>query len=93
MHAAQSGANRSGDPIAFGMRRRDHERRLGLPAALLFGDGGKVGGGQLWEPCNKTDIRRWVMALDYVNPLHWDQRFARETKSLPMPIVLNSTRV
>jgi hypothetical protein len=42
--------------------------------------GQKVGGGQLWEPCNKTDIRRWVMAMDYVNPLHWDQRFARETK-------------
>jgi acyl dehydratase len=39
-----------------------------------------VGGGQLWEPCNKTDIRRWVMAMDYVNPLHWDQRFAKETK-------------
>ena len=39
-----------------------------------------VGGGQLWEPCNKTDIRRWVMAMDYVNPIHWDQRFAAETK-------------
>jgi acyl dehydratase len=39
-----------------------------------------VGGGQLREPCNKTDIRRWVMAMDYVNPLHWDQRFAKETK-------------
>src|SRR5579864_7276875 len=42
--------------------------------------GQKVGGGQLWEPCNKTDIRRWVMAMDYVNPIHWDQRFAAETK-------------
>ena len=31
-----------------------------------------IGGGQLSEPCNKTDIRRWVMAMDYVNPLHWD---------------------
>ncbi|MFA7585215.1 MAG: MaoC family dehydratase N-terminal domain-containing protein [Novosphingobium sp.] len=39
-----------------------------------------IGGGQLWEPCNKTDIRRWVMAMDYVNPLHWDQNFARETR-------------
>jgi len=39
-----------------------------------------VGGGQLWEPCNKTDIRRWVMAMDYVNPLHWDELFARGTK-------------
>ncbi|WP_231635906.1 MaoC family dehydratase N-terminal domain-containing protein [Novosphingobium sp. ST904] len=42
--------------------------------------GHKVGGGELWEPCNKTDIRRWVMAMDYVNPLHWDQRFAAQTK-------------
>jgi acyl dehydratase len=39
-----------------------------------------IGGGQLWEPCNKTDIRRWVMAMDYVNPIHWDQRFAEQTK-------------
>lgn len=39
-----------------------------------------VGGGQLMEPCNKTDIRRWVMAMDYVNPLHWDQEFASQTK-------------
>ena len=42
--------------------------------------GQHVGGGELWEPCNKTDIRRWVMAMDYVNPLHWDQRFASQTK-------------
>lgn len=39
-----------------------------------------VGGGQLSEPCHKIDIRRWVMALDYVNPLHWDREFARTTK-------------
>lgn len=44
----------------------DVEHRVGQP----------VGGGQLLEPCNKTDIRRWVMAMDYVNPLHWDQKFA-----------------
>jgi acyl dehydratase len=39
-----------------------------------------IGGGQLWEPCNKTDIRRWVMAMDYNNPLHWDQEFAGRSK-------------
>jgi acyl dehydratase len=39
-----------------------------------------VGGGQLIEPCSKSDIRRWVMAMDYVNPLHWDQNFASSTK-------------
>ena len=48
----------------------DVERRLGQ----------KVGGAQLWEPVNKTDIRRWVMAMDYVNPLHWDKRFAQNTR-------------
>ena len=35
-----------------------------------------VGGGQLWEPCAATDIRRWVMALDYPNPIHYDQQIA-----------------
>jgi acyl dehydratase len=24
-----------------------------------------VGGGQLWEPCSATDIRRWVQAMDH----------------------------
>ena len=36
--------------------------------------------GQLWDPCSSSDIRRWVMAMDYPNPLHWDQEFARESK-------------
>ena len=39
-----------------------------------------VGGGQLWEPCTSSDIRRWVMALDYANPLHWDEEFARRSR-------------
>ncbi len=39
-----------------------------------------VGGGQLWEPCTAMDIRRWVMAMDYPNPIHWDQEFARNSK-------------
>jgi acyl dehydratase len=39
-----------------------------------------VGGGQLIEPCSATDIRRWVMALDYPNPIHWDDDFARNSK-------------
>ncbi|MGP2440777.1 MaoC family dehydratase [Streptomyces sp. JW3] len=42
--------------------------------------GGLVGGGQLWEPCAASDIRRWVMAMDYPNPLHWDQEFARDSR-------------
>ncbi len=38
--------------------------------------GQEVGGGQLWDPCTAMDIRRWVMAMDYPNPIHWDQAFA-----------------
>ncbi|WP_207938618.1 FAS1-like dehydratase domain-containing protein [Actinomadura darangshiensis] len=46
----------------------DVDHRVGLP----------VGGGQLRDPCGPSDIRRWVMAMDYPNPLHWDEEFARE---------------
>jgi acyl dehydratase len=42
--------------------------------------GHAVGGGQLWDPCSGGDIRRWVHALDYPNPIHWDQEFARRSK-------------
>jgi acyl dehydratase len=49
---------------------RDLERRVGQP----------VGGGQLWEPCSAIDVRRWVHALDYPNPIHWDQEFALKSK-------------
>jgi acyl dehydratase/uncharacterized protein YnzC (UPF0291/DUF896 family) len=52
-----------------GLDLSDVEHRVGKP----------VGGGQLWEPCSASDIRRWVMAMDYPNPLHWDHEFARES--------------
>lgn len=42
--------------------------------------GDAVGGGQLWDPCSSSDVRRWVMAMDYPNPLHWDEAFARKSK-------------
>jgi len=42
--------------------------------------GQEVGGGELIEPCSSTDIRRWVMAMDYPNPIHWDQDFAKASK-------------
>lgn len=42
--------------------------------------GDLVGGGQLWDPCSSSDIRRWVMAMDYANPLHWDEEYARASK-------------
>lgn len=30
------------------------------------------------DPCSATDVRRWVQAMDYPNPLHWDEAFARD---------------
>jgi acyl dehydratase len=42
--------------------------------------GQEVGGGELHDPCSATDIRRWVMAMDYPNPIHWDQDFAAASK-------------
>jgi acyl dehydratase len=48
----------------------DVERRVGQ----------EVGGGQLHEPCSATDIRRWVMAMDYPSPIHWDREFAAASK-------------
>ena len=35
---------------------------------------------EMWDPCNSTDIRRWVQAMDYANPLHWDEEFARNSQ-------------
>jgi acyl dehydratase len=35
---------------------------------------------EMWDPCNATDIRRWVQAMYYANPLHWDENFARKSK-------------
>ncbi len=39
--------------------------------------GKEVGGGELIEPCSATDIKRWVMAMDFPNPIHWDHEFAK----------------
>ena len=35
---------------------------------------------ELWDPCNATDIRRWVQAMDYPNPIHWDEEFAHSSQ-------------
>ncbi|UGQ14027.1 MaoC family dehydratase N-terminal domain-containing protein [Yinghuangia sp. ASG 101] len=58
----------SDKPVELDLTDVDH--RVGKP----------IGGGQLWEPCSTSDIRRWVMAMDYPNPLHWDKEFAETTK-------------
>jgi acyl dehydratase len=39
-----------------------------------------IGGGQYWAACSPTDIRRWVQAMDYPNPIHWDEEFARNSQ-------------
>jgi len=42
--------------------------------------GQEVGGGILTDPCSATDIRRWVMAMDYPNPIHWDAELAEASR-------------
>jgi acyl dehydratase len=44
----------------------DVDRHVGQP----------VGGGQLKEPVSVTDIRRWVQAMQYPNPLHFEDEVA-----------------
>lgn len=39
-----------------------------------------VGGGYILDPLSASDLRRWVMAMDYPNPLHWDPGFAAGTR-------------
>ncbi len=42
--------------------------------------GKRVGGGELLDPCTAMDIRRWVMGMDYPNPIHWDSEFAASSR-------------
>ena len=36
--------------------------------------------GELKEPVERNDIRRWVQAMHYPNPLHYDERWAAESR-------------
>jgi acyl dehydratase len=36
--------------------------------------------GELKEPVTVNDIRRWVQAMHYPNPLHYDERWAAESR-------------
>lgn len=49
---------------------KDVDKWIGKP--IIFAE--------LWNPCNETDIQRWVMGMDYANPLHWDMEYARKSK-------------
>ena len=58
--------------------------------------GKEVGGGVLKEPISLTDIRRWVMALDYYNPIHFDEEAAAARAAngeivAPLSFVANCT--
>jgi acyl dehydratase len=49
---------------------RDVDQWIGKP--VIFAE--------MWDSCNSTDIRRWVQAMDYPNPIHWDEEFAKNSK-------------
>ena len=36
--------------------------------------------GELKEPVALNDIRRWVQGMHYPNPLHYDERWAAESR-------------
>ena len=36
--------------------------------------------GELKEPVATNDIRRWVQGMHYPNPLHYDERWAAESR-------------
>jgi acyl dehydratase len=65
----------------MGKAQTQHDSKTGA-ATLDLSDverrvGQEVGGGELIEVCSATDIRRWVMAMDYPNPVHWNDKFAK----------------
>lgn len=49
---------------------RDVDRWVGKPVVFA----------EMWDTCNSTDVRRWVQAMDYPNPIHWDEEFANSSK-------------
>lgn len=48
----------------------DLQRHMGVPMRP----------GQLKEPVTVSDIRRWVQAMHYPNPLHYDEQWAAESR-------------
>ena len=58
------------DPGAAALDLRDLDKWVGRPVVFA----------ELWDPCSATDIRRWVQAMDYPNPVHWQEEFARASR-------------
>lgn len=60
---------------------KTHENNTSLDLSELDAWVGKpVVFAEMWDACSATDIRRWVQAMDYANPLHWDEHFARSSR-------------
>ena len=53
-----------------GLDVSDLDRHMGVPMEP----------GELAEPVAVNDIRRWVQAMHYPNPLHYDERWASESR-------------
>ena len=53
-----------------GLDVSDLDRYMGVP----------IRPGELKEPVALNDIRRWVQAMHYPNPLHYDERWAAESR-------------
>lgn len=55
---------------AAGLDTSDLDRYMGVPMEP----------GELKEPVTVNDIRRWVQAMHYPNPLHYDERWAEASR-------------
>ncbi len=60
----------SSDTATDGLDVSDLDRHMGVPMRP----------GELKEPVALNDIRRWVQAMHYPNPLHYDERWAEESR-------------
>jgi acyl dehydratase len=58
------------DPVPQELDVSDLDRHMGVPMEP----------GELKEPVALNDIRRWVQAMHYPNPLHYDERWAAESR-------------
>jgi acyl dehydratase len=58
------------DAPTEGLDTSDLDRHMGVPMRP----------GELTEPVARNDIRRWVQAMHYPNPLHYDAAWAAESR-------------
>jgi acyl dehydratase len=58
------------DAVEDGLDVSDLDRHMGVP----------IRPGELKDPVAVNDIRRWAQAMHYPNPLHYDERWAEESR-------------